>query len=142
MISFSTDTTIKIWNMVNSDFSHPKVYYDHEGEILSADVCKNSIISIDENGIITIRNLSNPGQIESKIELNLHGEDGIDHAIIKFNKADPFTFFLVHNDALFVYESKSGKILNEISLDEDQEIDLIYQHKDCILIAQADGTIV
>lgn len=38
LISFSIDTTLKIWNMMNSDFGHPKVFYDHEEAILSADV--------------------------------------------------------------------------------------------------------
>lgn len=38
LISFSYDTTLKIWNMLNSDFAHPKVFYDHEEAIISADV--------------------------------------------------------------------------------------------------------
>mmetsp|Transcript_28407 Transcript_28407/g.25135 ORF Transcript_28407/g.25135 Transcript_28407/m.25135 type:complete len:140 (+) Transcript_28407:410-829(+) len=129
LLSFSVDTTMKIWNMANSDFSHPQVFYDHEEAILSADVCKKSIISIDANGIILIRDITNPANIEERIELNLQGEDYLEHAIIKFNKADPFTFFLVYNDSFFVYE-KSGTIINEISLDNELEIDLVFQHKD------------
>lgn len=56
------------------------------------------------------------------------GEE-IEHAIIKFNKADPFTFLLVYDDAFFIYE-KSGTIINEISIDRDLGIELIFQHKD------------
>jgi factor associated with neutral sphingomyelinase activation len=141
LISFSIDTTLKIWSMSNSDFAHPKVFYDHEEAILSADVCKNSIISIDANGVILIRDVTKPGEIETRIELNLKGEDYLEHAIIRFNKADPCTFFLVWNDSFYVYE-KSGVIINEISLDDEQEIDYVFQHKDCILIAQENGVII
>lgn len=88
LISFSFDTTLKIWNMLNSDFSHPKVFYDHEESILSADVCEDMIISIDSNGVILIRNINKPVDIEHRIEINLGGEDYLEHAIIKFNKAD------------------------------------------------------
>lgn len=140
LISFSYDTTLKIWNMLNSNFSHPKVFYDHEDAIISADVCEKSIISIDGNGVILIRNIMKPGDIENKIELDLKNDDYLERAIIKFNKADSMTFFLVLNGNLFVYE-KNGVIINEISVDEEKEIDFIYQHKDCILIALEDGTI-
>ena len=44
LISFSYDTTLKIWNMLNSDFAHPKVFYDHEDAIISADVWEKSVI--------------------------------------------------------------------------------------------------
>jgi len=141
LISFSIDTTMKIWSISNTDFLHPKVFYDHEEGILNADVCKDSVISIDANGVILIRDVNNPTEIESRIELNLKGEDYLEHAIIKFNKADPFTFFLVWNDSFYVYE-KSGTIINEISVDPDLEIDFVYQHKDWILIAQENGAIV
>ena len=104
LLSFSMDTTMKIWNMLNHDFSHPQVFYDHEEAILSADVCQKSIISIDANGVILIRDISNPANIEEKIELKLNNQEYLDHAIIKFNKADPFTFFVVYNDSFFVYE--------------------------------------
>lgn len=129
LISFSIDTTLKIWNMHNSDFAHPKVIYDHEEAILSADVCQKSIISIDANGLILIRSIDNPAEIENKIQLNLKGLDYLEHAIIKFNQADPFTFFLVWEQSFYVYE-KSGVIINEISLDNDLEIDYVFQHKD------------
>lgn len=104
LLSFSMDTTMKIWNMLDHDFSHPQVFYDHEEAILSADVCQKSIISIDANGVILIRDISNPANIEEKIELKLNNQEYLDHAIIKFNKADPFTFFVVYNDSFFVYE--------------------------------------
>jgi WD40 repeat protein len=130
LISFSIDTTMKIWNMLNSDFSHPKVFYDHEEEILSADVCQKSIISIDANGVILLRDITRPGEIQKRIEVNLKDTDLIEHAIIKFNKADPYTFFLVYKDSFFVYETNNGTIINEISLDEDLEIDYVFQHKD------------
>lgn len=129
LLSFSADTTLKIWNMMNSDFANPQVFYDHEGSIISADVCKNSIISIDENGIILIRDITNPANIEERIEVKLKDGNELDHAIIKFNKADPFTFFVVYEDAFFVYE-KSGTIINEISIDGDLGIEQVFQHKD------------
>lgn len=118
---------MKIWNITN--FLHPKVFYDHEEGIISADVCKNSVISIDANGVILIKDLKKPTDIDTRIELDLKGEDYLEHAIIRFNKADPFTFFLVWNNSFYVYE-KSGVIINEISLDEEQEIDFVFQHKD------------
>ena len=97
-------------------------------------------VSIDGNGIILIRNITKPAEIENRIELDLKGEDYLDRAIIKFNKADSMTFFLVLNGNFFVYE-KSGVIINEISAGDEKEIDFIYQHKDWILIALEDGTI-
>lgn len=130
LISFSVDTTMKIWNMLNSDFSHPKVYYDHEDEILSADVCQKSIISIDANGIILLRDITRPGEIQKKIEVNLKDNDFLEHAIIKFNKADSYTFFLVIKDSFYIYETNNGSIINELSLEEGLEIDLVFQHKD------------
>lgn len=39
-------------------------------------------------------------------------------------------------------KNKTGTIINEISLDEDLEIDLVFQHKDWILIALEDGWII
>jgi factor associated with neutral sphingomyelinase activation len=141
LISFSVDTTMKIWNIATTNFSHPKVFYDHEEGIISADVCKNSVISIDANGVILIKDLKKPNDIDTRIELDLKGEDYLEHAIIRFNKADPFTFFLVWNNSFYVYE-KSGVIINEISLDEEQEIDFVFQHKDWILIAQENGVVI
>ena len=140
LITFSYDTTIKIWNMMNSDFSNPRVLYDHEEAIINADICEKSIISIDSSGIILIRNIKSPADVESRIEVNLQGEEELETAIIKFNKADSDTFFLVTLDSFYVYQ-KSGTIINEISIDDELEIDFVYQHKDCILVALETGSI-
>lgn len=90
--------------------------------------------------MILIRNINKPADIENRIEIDLKSESYLEHAIIRFNKADSMTFFLVMNGSFFVYE-KNGTIINEISLDDEQEIDFVYQHKDCILIALENGTI-
>jgi hypothetical protein len=104
LISFSFDTTFKIWSMLDSDFTRPKIFYDHEDAIISADVCENYIISIDSLGVIHIRNMNCPDEIENTINIDMKDEEYIENAIVRFNKADAWTFFLVLNECFYVYE--------------------------------------
>jgi len=83
LISYSLDQTIKIWMMHNAVVNQKKQYedypttiFDHEAQILSADVLKSSswtdgsfhlFASIDVTGKILIRNLYQADKIENVI---------------------------------------------------------------------------
>lgn len=126
--------------MLSTDFTSSRVIYDHEEAILTADVLDKSIISIDSSGVIIIRNINTPLDTETKITANLNGEDELETAIIKFNKADHDIFFLIVIDSFYVYQ-RNGTIINEISINDDLEIDYVFQNKDCIMVALETGSI-
>ena len=83
LVSYSLDQTIKVWPMQNPVLSHKKHYednpviiFDHEAQILSADVLKSSslqkenvhlLASVDVTGTILIRNLFDVNKIETII---------------------------------------------------------------------------
>lgn len=56
MMSCSHDSTLKLWNLLDNT-EPPRIIYDHEDFVLSADLCEGYIVSIDALGIIIVRQL-------------------------------------------------------------------------------------
>ena len=105
LITTSADQTIKIWNLTANNFKAPtKTLFDHEEEIISATVAKESGVylfcSIDREGTIIVRDLRQPDYPIAQLKPEI--DEPIDTACVAFNTYDLLQSGLRHRHDLFV----------------------------------------
>ena len=93
LISCSTDQSIKIWDLKQQQYEDdPIIIYDHEDEIVSADIRPSDqlFISMDITGIVLVRSVKNKAEVESILyTINTLPKDPDDYAKILLNVERP-----------------------------------------------------
>jgi len=81
LVTCSSDQTLRIWDLKTSDFANPKILYDHEEEIVAADAAGTTIVSLDLEGNLLIRDVNSPDDAHCTLRLGKQVEFGM----IKFS---------------------------------------------------------
>ena len=65
-MTVSSDQTLRVWDLKVKDFfKDPLIIYDHEEEIVAACHQGSVFASMDTNGTVLIRELTNPQDVAS-----------------------------------------------------------------------------
>lgn len=69
LVTCSADQTVKLWDLgKGGDFtSDSEVFYDHEEEVVAADISKDLLATIDYEGNLLFRDLRNPESVTGRI---------------------------------------------------------------------------
>jgi len=103
-----------VWDLKQSNFKSPLIFYDHEEEIISAAVASNVLATLDVEGTVIVRELrKNEILTQLKVE-GAHFETGL----ILFNAKIKEEFFVFFNNKLSVYHT-DGALIQQKEFDSN-----------------------
>ena len=110
LISNSSDSTFKIWDMSKNSKLPLNCFYDSDSAIVSADFrqADNIHICLNEDGNVYIRNILNEKEFK-KIKVSKSNFN-----FIKFNALNKNQFFLSSEDSFKIYDIKEGREIDSI----------------------------
>jgi WD40 repeat protein len=124
---------LRIWDLKGSNFSNPTILYDHEEEIISANVSGNLLASMDVEGTILVRDLRS-SELISTIRLNKQYETGC----LLFNEKMKNELIVFYNNELELYDT-DGRLIQSKELDTG--VTHAIQDEDSVIFTYDNGTL-
>jgi hypothetical protein len=123
---------MRVWDLKGSKFSSPTILYDHEEEIVSAAVHQQLVASLDTEGTLILRDITNNLEIISQIRLNRQFESGE----VLFNQRMKNEVIMFYNNQLDMWDVE-GRLIESKELDGN--VVAAVQDEDTVVFAYEGG---
>jgi hypothetical protein len=110
---------LRIWDLKGKNVKDPLILYDHEEEIIAASVQKQSLASMDTNGTVLIRDLTNSQNSTNQYNVSKGGAP-CETGFLLFNYQVVNEIFIFFNNELEVYDGKGQCLQNYVFEDNVQ----------------------
>jgi len=126
-----------VWDLKQSNFKSPLIFYDHEEEIISASASalggQSILATMDVEGTVIVRDLK-----KNDILTTIKVEQSYESGFVVFNQKIREEFFVFFNNTLQIYHTDGALIQQK---EFDCNIVKGIQEEDCILLSYENGTL-